>query len=65
MNYGGIKIKVRGKKYKVEYEGYYTYATNENGERQLLDSHLLKDPERLKDRIKFAWKLKPYRRVDK
>lgn len=61
MDYGELKVKVRGIKYRIDFEGYDTYATNEYGEKKQIYNHITKNPLIIKDRIKYAWKLKPYR----
>ena len=54
------KIVVRGIKYWLNYNKDLTFATNEYGEKKLISEHHISG-DLAKDRIKKAWKLKPYR----
>jgi ribosomal protein L6P/L9E len=71
MNYGDCKVTVRGIKYRIDQEPDGVYATNEDGEKKKIsDRHeLTKDASELmvtvrgllKNLIKHAWHLKPFR----
>ncbi len=61
MNYGDNKVIVRGIKYKVYHQANKTFAVNEYMESNLLANSIVKQIPILKELIKRAWKLKPYR----